>query len=387
MCDNKNLVIRPADKGGGIVLLDKTDYMNEMYHILSDHDTYKGLPNNPTSKYKKELNSLISKGFESLILNKKEKSFLVPLAPLIPVIYYLPKVHKDPLHPPGRPIISGIDSITSRVGKYIDFFLQPPVRNMPTYLKDTKDVMKLLSNVSFQGDTIMATADVASLYTCIPHQRVIEAVHEYLKRDASLATLQVDFIIELLEFATQHNYFWFDGRFYLQQKGVAMGAKFAPSLANLFMTKWEEDIVYAMGNPQLLLWAQYIDNILLLWGGTPEDLTNFFSVLNTNDRGIVLTYESSKSKIHFLDLVIERSDQQFIFSTYFKPTDRNVYIPIDSCHHKSWPRSIPKSRFLRLRRNCTDIDTFSTQATVLKERFLEKGYSQAEVETNKCSRC
>lgn len=37
--EQKDLVIRSANKGGGIVLLDKTDYVNKMYRILSDHDT------------------------------------------------------------------------------------------------------------------------------------------------------------------------------------------------------------------------------------------------------------------------------------------------------------------------------------------------------------
>lgn len=48
--------------------------------------------------------------------------------------------------------------------------------------------------------------------------------------------------------------------------------------------------------------------------------------------------------------------------------------------HKSWLRSVPKSQFLHLHRNCTDTDTFKTQATILKKRFLEKGYDCAEVD-------
>lgn len=71
--------------------------------------------------------SLVNEGFNKNLLTKKEKLFLVPVAPSVPVIYYLPMVHKDRLHTPGRPIVSGIDSITSRVGRYIDHFLQPLV--------------------------------------------------------------------------------------------------------------------------------------------------------------------------------------------------------------------------------------------------------------------
>ena len=54
-----------------------------------------------------------------------------------------------------------------------------------------------------------------------------------------------------------------------------MGAKYAPSLANLFMAKWEEDVVCVEVRPQIVLWARYIDDILLLWDGTRVDLMQF----------------------------------------------------------------------------------------------------------------
>lgn len=40
LCERINLIIRPADKGGGIVLLKKQNYLDEMDHLLSDRDTY-----------------------------------------------------------------------------------------------------------------------------------------------------------------------------------------------------------------------------------------------------------------------------------------------------------------------------------------------------------
>lgn len=40
LCTNKELVIRPADKGGGIVVLDRTAYIREMHKIVDDHNTY-----------------------------------------------------------------------------------------------------------------------------------------------------------------------------------------------------------------------------------------------------------------------------------------------------------------------------------------------------------
>lgn len=41
---------------------------------------------------------------------------------------------------------------------------------------------------------------------------------------------------------------------------------------------------------------------------------------------------------------------------------------------------VPGSQFLLMRRNCTDTDTFKSQAMVLRQRFLDKGYDQFDVD-------
>lgn len=89
--------------------MDKVDYQREICRILSDHDTYRELPNNPTYTFKKDLVKLINGGFNGHILDKKEKAYLVPLVSRIPIMYHLPKIRKDPRHPPGCPIVSAID--------------------------------------------------------------------------------------------------------------------------------------------------------------------------------------------------------------------------------------------------------------------------------------
>lgn len=125
LCERKNLIIHPTDKGGGIVILDKEEYTREMNRILEDRMTYGLLPIDPTLGFKRTLIELVNEGSALGILDKKETEFLIPLAPRIPIFYYLPKVHKNPVNPPGRPIVNGIDSVTSRMGRYIDFHLQP----------------------------------------------------------------------------------------------------------------------------------------------------------------------------------------------------------------------------------------------------------------------
>lgn len=117
--------------------MDKCDYLKELENIVGDRETYAPFPANPRTSYRKLLEDIVDRGFTCGILNKKEKAFLVPTSSRIP-IYYLPKVHKNLVHPLGCTIISEIDSITSRAGKYIDGFLQPLVKSLPAYIKDSK---------------------------------------------------------------------------------------------------------------------------------------------------------------------------------------------------------------------------------------------------------
>ncbi|XP_077346362.1 uncharacterized protein LOC143989996 [Lithobates pipiens] len=76
LCTNKSLVIRPADKGGGIVVLDREDYLKEMHRILEDNETYTILNRNPVLQYKRTLENIVDQGFRKGILNEKERLFL-----------------------------------------------------------------------------------------------------------------------------------------------------------------------------------------------------------------------------------------------------------------------------------------------------------------------
>lgn len=74
--DRKDIEIRPADKGGVIVVLDKSAYVAEINNILNDQDTYVPLRRDPVSSYKSVLEKLASRGHAQGIIIKKELSKL-----------------------------------------------------------------------------------------------------------------------------------------------------------------------------------------------------------------------------------------------------------------------------------------------------------------------
>ena len=48
-------------------------------------------------------------------------------------------------------------------------------------------------------------------------------------------------ILKLLEICLKHNDFKFNDEWFLQVGGTAMGKKFAPNYANLFLAQWEQE--------------------------------------------------------------------------------------------------------------------------------------------------
>lgn len=56
---------------------------------------------------------------------------------------------------------------------------------------------------------MVAEADVSSLYMVMLHNLGLAAVSHYLNHDSDLTAGRVSFVMELLEYAAMHNYFWF----------------------------------------------------------------------------------------------------------------------------------------------------------------------------------
>ncbi|KAL0149653.1 hypothetical protein M9458_055041, partial [Cirrhinus mrigala] len=84
--------------------------------------------------------------------------------------------------------------------------------------------------------------DIDSLYTNIETGAGLAAVRDCMNRYPD-AKRPDDFILKLLEINLTKNDFEFDSKFYLQIKGTAMGKRFAPSYANIYMAHWEQTAV------------------------------------------------------------------------------------------------------------------------------------------------
>lgn len=109
-------------------------------------------------------------------------------------------------------------------------------------------------------------------------------------RGTNYTLLAQQFILDLLAINLTCNYFSFEGIYYMQVRGTAMGANVAPTYANIFMTELEETSIYtSCHHEKVLVWWLYIDVIFLLWTGTSQELLNFHNYLNSLDPEIKFT--------------------------------------------------------------------------------------------------
>ena len=82
-----------------------------------------------------------------------------------------------------RPIISSCNSITEPISQFIDKWLQPYVKKLPSYLKDSTEFINLIETLILPTNCLLASTDVSSLCTNIPHNEGIQNALYFLIND------------------------------------------------------------------------------------------------------------------------------------------------------------------------------------------------------------
>ena len=372
----QEIIIKPADKGSAIVLMNKDDYLREGYRQLSDEKFYKKVQNDLTATHMTQINVLLNQMFANGEISEKCRDYLGNFKTRTPRFYMLPKIHKGTMPPPGRPIISGNGGPTERISQFVDHFLKEVATKGKSYIKDTTHFLNIIQNhPKVPDNTLMVTLDVKSLYTNIPNSMGLKACSQSLNthRQGTQNPSNVS-IIRLLRMVLTMNNFEFNGEHFLQVGGTAMGTKTAPNYAITSMNWFEDTYVYTY-HKQPLLWVRYIDDIFMIFPHGEDELTSFIQYLNSCNPHIQFTHEYSKNAINFLDTTVHMSENNTMYTDlYTKPTDAHMYLRYDSCHPKHCTKSLPYSQFLRIRRICSKESNFEEHAKTMTIHFLNRGY-------------
>lgn len=136
LSDNTSITIKPADKGGNIVLMDNATYTSMCSKILMNKNWYSKIIRDIMDRFNQEYYSLIDSTYANKVINKTIWEYIITKFPVVLTFYSLPKIHKDRLNPTGRPIISGMESIGENASRLIDEYLKPHVISLRSFVKE-----------------------------------------------------------------------------------------------------------------------------------------------------------------------------------------------------------------------------------------------------------
>lgn len=110
--------------------------------------------------------------------------------------------------------------------------------------------------------------------------------------------------------------FRFNGNFYDQVDGVAMGSPLAPIIANLFLGFHEETWLNNSNHSTRLLYRRYVDDTFCVFHNE-QDAMSFFDFINSRHPNIKFTFEKEKdgklcTATRLLYSVVKSKNTQFL---------------------------------------------------------------------------
>ena len=143
------------------------------------------------------------------------------------------------------------------------------------------------------------------LYPNIPHQALLKALRKAIdKRDNK--KIPTDDLVKMEEVVLNNNIFDFNNKAFQQESGTAIGTKFAPPYACIYMDETEQSFLQKQSKKPLS-WC--------------------------------FTHEASKNCMPFLDLKVELIDGKLETDLYMKPTDASGHLHYLFSHLEHTERS------------------------------------------------
>jgi hypothetical protein len=134
-------------------------------------------------------------------------------------------------------------------------------------------------------------------------------------------------VLALFKHVLTSTYFCFDGQFYEQTDGVAMGSPLSPIIANFFMEDFEKNAT-EQATHKPACWFRYVDDTFVIWPKKKKKLKNFLNHLNGLHNNIQFTMKKEKEgHLPLLDIDIYRkTDGSLEHKVYRKSTHTNLYL-------------------------------------------------------------
>ena len=122
-----------------------------------------------------------------------------------------------------------------------------------------------------------------------------------------------------------------------------------------------------------------MDDTLVFWTGTMDQLETFVQHINTLHETLKFTYEASEQSIQFLDLVFYKGNHFKKTNTldlkcHTKKPETGQFLHRTSCHPQPVFDGFLRGEFLRYARNNNNLETFNVE--FFQEQTIRQGIQQ-----------
>lgn len=389
---DKQLLVLGTDKNLGIAVVDVHWYNEQAIKQLGDKTTYRNTHHLMVLQYIRRAKSGIIKACEeaneTIWPDEIEEEWEFPILskylmhsvndePKIPEFKGLPKIHKSPWT--LRPIIPSHSWITSGASQVVDYLLRPILDTMPWIVNSTIQVLHELQSVPMTRDeqVWLISGDVQSFYTNVPIDDTIQGIME-MAYELGYSHWKLIMLESLLEAIMRNNCCRFKSEYYLQLSGIAMGTSCAPAFANLYASRFEQDIPEWKATTGLRYYCRYIDDILIIFVGTAAQRDALLRKVKLGDLIVTWEIRTAFEGLAFLDLELffSRDSQTRGLHTrlFRKKLNRNMYIPWSSAHPDSVKKSFIKGELTRLMYLSSQKEYFEESKRSFYINLRKRGY-------------
>lgn len=382
--NKKEIIITRPDKGNGVVIMNRTDYHQQIMRIINDTTKF-SKRERLCGKKKKDITVFREGQLQTYLYSLKKKGVIDdnvyerirPKGSHPARIYGLPKVHKLKGNvpneiPPVRPIIDSMGTFNYNLAKHLTDILTPliPSEHCAT---DTFTFVQEIKQLNYD-EKFMVSFDVTSLFTNIPLHETIDIAVDLLfdNHNIKMTKLQMK---KLFMFATAQTHFLYNGEYYDQIDGVAMGSPLGPVLANIFMGHHEKLWLEQYTGQGLLFYRRYVDDIFCLFE-RQDQVHEFLDYINNKHPNIKFTCEEEENnKLPFLDISISKTEgRNFDTTTYRKSTYTGLltnFTSFTSIHYKVGLIKTLIDRARKINSSVVNLtnDLSGIKKTLLKNRF------------------
>ena len=339
----------------------------------------------------------------------------------LPDIYWLPKLHKTPIK--ARYIIASQQCTVKKLSKEVTSIFKLAYNQIDRYnqkanvfsgiktfwvIQNSQPVLQALNQINSKKNAkTISSFDFSTLYTSIPHTKLLEELSGLIKfifKGGTRSTISInkygiarwtkyannsqvkydlDKILRAVKFLLDNCHFKFGNKIFRQIVGIPMGSDPAPYFANLFLYRYESRWLNKMKKENNILARKfgrvfrYIDDLLAINDG--GEFEKYCSEIYPSE--LELKKENLVNiETNFLELNIQLSNRVFHTKLYDKRDDFGFHISRLPFKDSNIPHrmfySSASAEVLRICRATSSLDDVISSSKSLVQRMLKQGANE-----------